>query len=144
MQTRGGGGPIVSQRNERDGGPVIEVALNNLGNLTALVREDGGEWGQAASVQGGKVNDGRWHHFALIRSNGNRIELFLDGISQGQGVGANAGGPITTNLRALGSDRFWVLTHRAFGPMYLNGVVDEFCIFQRALDMAEIQALAGK
>jgi hypothetical protein len=60
------------------------------------------------------------------RNAGNRIELFQDGVSLGQGTGAQAGGAITTDLRALGSERYWVVHGPAHGPAYLPGAVDEF------------------
>jgi len=37
---------------------------------------------------------------------GRTIEVFLDGVSQGRDKGEHSGGAITTDLRALGSDRF--------------------------------------
>jgi hypothetical protein len=135
-------GPIVSQRHNADGGPDIIVEVDFGGNLAALVREDRGEWGEQAKVNGKGVRDGQWHHFALTRNAGNRIELFLDGVSQGKGTGANAGGSITTDLRALGSERYW-LAHGG-GKSNWAGVVDEFCIFDRELTAKEIEKLAGK
>jgi Concanavalin A-like lectin/glucanases superfamily len=133
-------GAIVSQRHSKDGGANIDLTLND-GKLTALVRADNKELGQHATVTGGRVNDGEWHHFTLTRDNGRTIELFIDGVSQGKAEGADAGGSITTNLRALGSERYWVRTGFP-GPQFI-GAVDEFCVFDRALSSEVIRKLAG-
>jgi hypothetical protein len=140
-----GPGCIVSQRRNSDGGPVIDVTLESNGALAALVREDRGELGIPARVSGGRVNDGQWHHAALTRGAGPSIELFLAGVSLGRATGTNAGASLTTDLRALGSERYWVTHHQtAFGVPYLAGAVDDFCVFDRALTAKEIESLAGK
>jgi Concanavalin A-like lectin/glucanases superfamily len=137
-------GCIVSLRKNNEEGAVIDIEIDRSGRIAALVREDHGERGMPAQITGGRANDGQWHHFALTRNAGNLIELFLDGTSQGRATGANAGGPITTDLRALGSERYWVLHHQSnYGVPYLAGAVDEFCVFDRELSKAEIEDLAG-
>ncbi|HVS37615.1 MAG TPA: LamG domain-containing protein [Gemmataceae bacterium] len=134
-------GAVVSQRNSKDGGANIDLTLNG-GKVTALVRSDNKETGQHATVtSGAPINDGEWHHFALTRDTGRTIELFIDGVSQGQASGADAGGAVTTNLRALGSERSWVRT--GFPGAQFVGAVDEFCVFGRALNPEEIRKLAG-
>jgi hypothetical protein len=142
VRTRRPLGTVVSFRNSKDGGAVLDLTIAG-GVLQALVREDGKELGQHANVTGQKVADGEWHHFALTRS-GTTIELYLDGASQGQGRGPDSGGPITTDLRGLGSERVWArdginpAAHR-----FLQGALDEVCVFGRALRPAEIKKLAG-
>ena len=54
----------------------------------------------------------------------------------------NSGGSITTNLRALGSERRWVLDNvKEYGSPWFQGGIDEVCIFNRALTAAEIKSL---
>ena len=124
-------GAILSQRHDTDGGAVIDVmlgydgAVRSAGSLMGLVRQSSGSSGYAR-VTGPIVNDGNWHYFTLTRNSGNTIELFVDGISQGTASGSESGGTITTNLRALGSERIWV--QAGFGTAddrYLNGAIDE-------------------
>ena len=91
-------GPVVSQRNSKDGGANIDVTLNG-GKLSGLVRSDGKEFGEQVVVKGPSIDDGQWHHFALTRDDDRTIELFVDGVSQGKASGKDAGGSITTNLR---------------------------------------------
>jgi concanavalin A-like lectin/glucanase superfamily protein len=139
VKTTATSGTIVSQRKEGDGSPVLDITIE-MDVLAAMVRQDGDEFGQAARVRGKSVNDGEWHHFALVRRE-NAVELILDGASVGKGQGADAGGPITTDLRALGSERY-LLKKTGLGDPTFKGAIDEFCIFGRALTEAEIVALA--
>jgi hypothetical protein len=134
-------GAIVSQRNSRDAGAAIDITLED-GKLGALVRSDYKENGEHAFVTGGLINDGDWHHFALTRDSGTNIELFIDGASEGKATGADAGGPITTNLRTLGSERLWV--QKKIPNAQFIGAIDEFCVFDRALSAKEIRQLAGQ
>jgi len=133
-------GGIVSQRNSKEEGAVIDLTLTG-GKLQALVRADGKV--VCANVAGKAINDGEWHHFALTRDRGRTIELFIDGVSQGKASQADAEGSITTNLRALGSERLWVQTKFPTPPQ-LIGAVDDFRVYDRALSVEEIRKLAVK
>jgi hypothetical protein len=132
-------GTLLSQRNSRDGGALMDVLITE-GKAKAQVRQDGNDVFGPTEVNSGPINDGDWHHLALLRE-GDRIELFLDGVSQGRKSGSLCGGAITTDLRALGAERYW-LNHFAFGDPHFEGDMDEFCIFDRVLMAKEIAALA--
>lgn len=141
-------GAIVSFRNSTDDGPVIDMTVgydgvtNDSGKAMILVREDGGGGGYA-HVVGESVDDGQWHHVAAVRGSGGTIELFLDGVSQGTDSGAESGGAITTNLRAIGSERRWVSDgYGTADQRYLAGTIDDVRIYSRALDANEIAQLA--
>jgi hypothetical protein len=98
-----------------------------------------------ARLKGPGLSDGRWHHIALTRNNAGQITLYLDGAQCGKpGTSTNSKGPITTNLRTLGCERYHAL--QAFQPqgIYFNGAVDEFAFFSRELAAAEVKQLAGK
>src|SRR5262249_9167346 len=102
VRTRTADGSVVSLRNSRDRGPLIDVNVSPLGELAFLVREDGaGDDGHAMAV-GRVVTDGRWHHFTGVRHSGGVAELFIDGTSAAKAAGPRAAGPITTDLRFLG------------------------------------------
>lgn len=142
FQTVRGGGMIVSQRNNRSGAPVIDIWVEG-GRLCGLVRDDRNEFGAHAQVTGGPAADGEWHHFALTRTGGT-IELFLDGAAQGKVAGPQAGGPITTDLRAVGAELYWVRVNYGHPESrHFQGWVDEFCVFDRALAASEIRGLAA-
>jgi Concanavalin A-like lectin/glucanases superfamily len=133
-------GPIVSFRNTRSGAPVIDVRVAK-GQLAADVRADGTQFG-VASLATAPLADGRWHHVALTRAADGTIALFLDGKEVGRTKGRHSAGPITTNLRTLGSERYWA-TIQKYGRPHFTGGVDEFAIFDRELSGGEIRALAG-
>jgi hypothetical protein len=135
-------GVIVSFRKRSAGAPVLDVLIKN-GRLHADVRGDGREFGEAA-VEGGQVSRKQWHHFAVVRENDGAVLLYLDGRSQARGSGPNSAGPITTDLRALGCERYWVIHHNSRSAPFLAGALDEFCIFSRALAAQEIAGLAGR
>jgi hypothetical protein len=135
-------GTLLSQRHHAEGGPVIDVLLD-AGHVTAQVRQDGSDFAAPVTLKGGRVGDGAWHHVALTRD-GDTLELFLDGASQGRSRGAGAGGAITTDWRALGAERYWAAGHAAFGDPTFEGDLDELCAFGRALGADEVRALAGR
>jgi hypothetical protein len=134
-------GTLLSQRNSSEGGPVVDILLQQ-GQVQVQLRQGGNDLFPPATVTGGAVNDGAWHHVALTRAD-DRVELFLDGASQGQTHNDLARGAIATDLRALGSERYWI-KHFPFGDPHFDGAMDEFCIFGRALEAKEIAALAGR
>jgi Concanavalin A-like lectin/glucanases superfamily len=136
---------ILSQRNEQDGGSNLDVNITS-GSLEVVVRQDGGELGTLARARSkAPINDRDWHHFALTRTLGGQIDMYIDGAWQASDKSANAAGPITSNLRALGSERYWVM-RRFQSPerCYFRGDLDEICIFGRALQEKEIKKLAGR
>src|SRR5207249_1711377 len=103
----------VSFRSSTDDGTVIDLMVGydgsttSAGQLMGLVRQDGGTSGYA-HVSGAMVNDGFWHFVALTRNTSGTIELFLDGVSQGTGSGTQSSGALTSDRRAVGSERRWV------------------------------------
>jgi hypothetical protein len=134
-------GTLLSQRRRSDGSAVLDVLLQG-GRVQAQFRPDGNEFAIPVTVGGGAVNDRAWHHLALTRT-GDRIELFLDGVAQEQRRNDLVRGAITTDLHALGSERYWISRHPAGNP-HFEGAMDEFCIFARALEPQVITALAGR
>jgi hypothetical protein len=141
-------GMIVSFRSSTDDGPVIDLAVGydggtaNPGKAMILVRQNGSS--SYAHVIGGAVNDGNWHHVAGVRGSGSTIELFLDGVSQGTASDTQSGGAITTNLRAIGSERRWVSDgYGTSDQRYLAGTIDDVHIYNRALNAGEIAELAN-
>jgi hypothetical protein len=148
-------GVILSMRNGLTKAPRLNVELLNDSRLAVKVSKDNNQWVDdlLARVGTAPVNDGVWHHIAVVRSNNNngKLELFQDGFQVGQldaWQGANFMGPITTDARTLGCDLFEINSDRNQGifnnQKYLCCALDEFCIFNRALTPPEIQRLAGR
>lgn len=139
VRTRADSGTLVSQRNSADGSPVIDIAVSG-GKVSATVRCDGNEFaGPAQPTTRTAVNDGNWHQLALTR-NGNTIELYLDGVLQEQSTKDHFGGAITTDLRTLASERYW-LKHAGAGNPHFEGGLGEFAIYNRALKAEELQQM---
>ena len=118
VRTRLKNGVILSNRNALSGAPVIDVRLAN-GALTAEMRQDGNDHFIAAVLSGPAVDDGAWHHFALTRGRGlvlaDCVSLYVDGVRKGSQLNLNAGGAVTTDLRAsapnsIGSGTAWPAT----------------------------------
>jgi cysteine-rich repeat protein len=130
-------GPLVSQRDNGAGSPVIEVnvgydgAHTSAGNLLTLVRDNTGV--SFAFVTGSTaVADGNWHLFTLTRSGGT-IQLFLDGTSQGSNTDTGASGSITTgaagSYQHIGKEGNWVqVGYGTTDQQYLAGSFDEYRI----------------
>jgi serine/threonine protein kinase len=139
-------GPVVSQRPKESAPAVLDIAVgfagvsDQPGRLMAMVRDDN-HADAHAHVAGPVVNDGNWHHFALVRL-GNTVTLYVDGAPQGSDTNEAAGGPITTELRVFGSERKWV-AENAFDleKRFLLGWLDEMRIYDRALSNDEISKL---
>ncbi|HYG75901.1 MAG TPA: LamG-like jellyroll fold domain-containing protein [Planctomycetota bacterium] len=140
---------LLSLRNTADEGADIDIGVGTNGGgvapgrIMALIRPNGPLQSPYCQVTGGIVNDDTWHHFAITRSADGTLELFLDGVSQGTHRTAVSGGPIVTNLRAIGSERYWVqISPAAPSPRnYFVGQVDDFRVYNRALTKAEVQLL---
>jgi hypothetical protein len=80
---------------------------------------------------------GVWQHVAVTRS-GNTGTLYVNGAQVGQNTG------LSLSPASLGStNNNWIGRSQYSGDAFLDGQVDDFRIYNRALSAAEIQALAG-
>ena len=144
FNTREPYGVLVSQRNLKDESADIDIGIGDVGagtvpgRIMGLIRVDGAPLGMRANVTGNTVNDGAWHHFALIRESNGAIELYLDGTSQGRAGGSFSAGRISTTNRAFGSERFWSAINK---PGYFMGQLKDIRVYDRALKSAEISSL---
>jgi hypothetical protein len=130
---------LLSMRKANDGSPLIGIDVLPTGKLGFVVRADGNENGPLARLgTAAGVNDGNWHHVALLREADTRVLAYLDGQAQGESAPDVAGGAITTDLRSVA-----VEFYRPKGLQF-QGCVDEFCLFGRALTVGEIRRLAGR
>lgn len=78
---------------------------------------------------------GAWHHVAITQS-GNTATLYIDGAAAATNTGAtlNPSGLGATTQNYIGKSQF-------SSDPYLNGSVDDFRIYSRALSSAEISAI---
>lgn len=130
---------------------MIDVRVENSGWLTAEIHDDATHGKRNMDVRSGIVNDGTWHHIALVRPADGRCILYVDGDHPAmQNMPAetfqsffSTPGPITTEVRVLGCERYLVQSGSKFGPLYFEGLLDEACVFNRALSSEELKKLAG-
>jgi hypothetical protein len=80
------------------------------------------------------VVDNQWHHIAVTRT-GNRFDIYIDGISE-----ANITSVIIVRNTANPVRFGWAYAHTS----YLNSLIDEVEIYNRALSASEIQAIFKK
>ena len=118
---------------------------NNSGRQRLSFRVDGGtlrtEHGSGNLRGNTVVNDGEWHHAALVVSEGASLRvpqtlLYADGVEDGTFSGSDntynlvGTADVSIGRRATNNDR------------YFNGQIDEVRIYSRTLSADEIEALA--
>jgi hypothetical protein len=140
-------GTILCFRKRGDGAPMIQVTFR-MSVVGTIVRSDGEERGEVRSdfmmrTMRGPGGDGQWHHVALTRSAEGAIELFVDGERRLPPRAGNTLKGITTDLRALGNDRYLKLQRGLGNPDFI-GSIDEVQIHGRALTQDEVRKLATK
>jgi hypothetical protein len=140
--TKKGNGTIMNMRNAWNGAPVLDIGIRD-GAFVAATRSNATEDIMPCYLKSKTVNDGRWHHVLLTRNDQGQFTLYVDGKEVGKAQNNQAAGPLTTNLRALGSERYHV-TKGIGGHLYFDGAVDEFAFFTRELTPAEVKMLAGR
>jgi len=81
------------------------------------------------------LSTGMWHHVAVTKSGGTG-RLYVDGVQVGQNTG------MSLSPASLGSTtNNWIGRSQYSGDAYLDGQVDDFRIYNRALSAAEVQGL---
>ncbi|HTL74620.1 MAG TPA: LamG-like jellyroll fold domain-containing protein, partial [bacterium] len=91
--------------------------------------------GGEQQINGSSIpSTGAWHHFAVTLS-GTVGTLYIDGVKAGVNTG------MTLSPSSLGSTTQNYLGKSQFADPYLNGLVDDFRIYNSALSAAEVFAL---
>jgi sialidase-1 len=139
FRTQAPRGTILSQRNPpQQRGGAIFIRIHADGLLCTDVVNGLGSASSMRSKQ--KVNNGLWHHFALMRA-GNTMRLFLDGQQVAEESAPQGSGAITTKYRYIGSDKGAAEGGEKGDQLGFVGYIDEICIFQKALSAQEILAM---
>jgi len=135
------GGTIVAFRH-----PTLPTQLDIYSRdnrVIGIVGDDDDEEGRHAFKwdPSPTASDGQWHHVALTRR-GKTVQLFYDGVSQGEDLQGNSGGRLSGGLGAVGCNlRFVKDDEHRFGRAGFKGAIDEVYVFSRALTGPEIQQL---
>jgi len=78
------------------------------------------------------VNDGLWHHIAVVRTNSTDGEIYVDGSLSGSDSGP---------ARSLNNVPVWIGGPGFTVPVKFNGLIDDVRIYDRALSAEEVQQL---
>ena len=113
--------------------------------VDAFLSTDGGaSWATTAQVNGGGavVSAGQWHHIAASYD-GTKLQLYVDGQASGNPIlhTGSISPMLAGSFVALGSEDGRTVCGGCIGTRYLNGLVDEVDIFNRALSASEIAAI---
>jgi len=89
------------------------------------------------------VADNQWHHVVAVRNaTANKLYLYVDGNSDAESVTDSTSGSLSTAQDLwIGLHRTTVSNNPAENPHYFSGLMDEVCIYNRALSAQEIQMI---
>ncbi|PIF44794.1 putative secreted protein (Por secretion system target) [Chryseobacterium sp. 52] len=125
---------IVSWGSDSVNGGRFTIRLNTTSGISKLRVENKG-----GGVNGNiTVNDGNWHHIAVVYDNSapsaTRYKLYVDGVQ-------DVAGSISTSLNTLQSTN--MIIGRRISPSlggFFNGTIDEVRVWNAARSQTEIQA----
>jgi hypothetical protein len=116
------------------------MSVSGNGTLGGVIHKSNGGIVNIFAGDGATVNDGRWHHIAVVfQRNGNMIR-YVDGAPTGtQNSLASLSG------QSLNNTKQWRIGARdqAGDEFFFNGLIDDARVYARALDGVEVAALAG-
>lgn len=138
VQTQSASGQVLlAKRNSGGHGSFWLLGMNN-GVPYGELDQDGNatNYNVAAGTQA--INDGQWHHVALVRQ-GNTTSLWVDGILSGSG--ASPGTTDISNSANVTAGNFYYDGFGGSQPAnaFLNGALDEVAIYDHALTALQIQ-----
>ena len=143
-------GLILSFRKEPDDTfDLLNIFLKG-GSLAVWVRPSGDPLNPEQADSKVRINDGKWHHFAVTRTAEGEVGLYLDGTLQSRikaGGGRRAlNGRVVTNLHSLGVEARNMGGKQApfVDPAKLEGCIDELSIWGEVLSDQVIQKSAGR
>jgi len=88
------------------------------------------------AAHGGVISIGDWHHIAYVIDEAGTAEIYLDGV-----LGATH---TFTGMPLMMKPDQVLRIGNSSGTEYMNGMIDEVRIYDRALSMAEIAGLVGR
>lgn len=125
-------------------GVLLEVT--STGGLRFLHRAPVGSTGQDADIRNNaKFDDAAWHHAAIVKS-AESTTLYINGVQAGTAANTTQFDLTLTKI-ALGLLKTMPDTNdpvAAADARYFPGLMDEVCLYNRALSEAEIAWLAGR
>lgn len=126
---------LIGNRTADSHGNFFCVRMRQNGIVTFEVDQDGAGTNYASVAGTTSVNDGRWHHVAVVRQSGT-ITLYIDGQPVGSGQGKGIANIANGNPLKLG--RSVVFSAPRYAP---NAVFDDVRIYDSALDARDITSM---
>jgi concanavalin A-like lectin/glucanase superfamily protein/BNR repeat protein/dockerin type I repeat protein len=116
------------------------MSVSGNGTLGAHISKSNGDQVNVFAGDGRRVDDGQWHHVAVVFQRSGSMSRFVDGGLSGAryDLSALAGQSIDNDRRLEIGAR-----DQAGDEIFFGGQIDEVRVYPRALDAAEVAALAG-
>lgn len=109
------------------------VEMNALtGILRFLHRPQGGTMNGTNLFSPAPINDGQWHHFAVVRGTDTFLRMYVDGVLVASTIAGTApipGGPLACAIGRLSTS-----------TRYFNGTLDEIAVWTNQRTQLQIQA----
>src|SRR5207253_1096558 len=131
--TAAGPQAVLGDRVTAGDGNFFSVCMDDAGHLVAELEQDAAGTNDVALTSTGVVNDGAFHHVALVRS-GTTLSLYLDGALDSSAASAGVTNLTSTRPLVAGAEPAADLV-----PAF-TGLLDEIQVYRRALTGQEVQA----
>ena len=116
------------------------VSVSQNGTVGAVIHKSNGGIVNIFSGDGLKVNDGQWHHIAVVFNRAGSMTRYVDGAASGTRYSLSSlSGQSIDNTRQVRIGA----RDQAGDEIYFNGMIDDVRVHSSALSAPEIAALAG-
>lgn len=114
--------------------PGWGVGISVNGHLIGTIHgAQGAEYGTSSPNDGTVVNDGTWHHIAVVFDRNGNMTRYVDGVVDGSQVDISGESSSVDNIKD-----FRIAARNHTEPSYFEGVIDEVRVYNRALSVTEI------
>jgi len=115
------------------------IYMTSAGNIAGYVRKsDDSTWG-GSTLSPGVYDDGNWHHVAMVYTPSTSLILYIDGAAVDTDTTS-----ITSSINNEVADLtigMWSRNPTAWATDYWDGDIDEVAIWNKALELADIQTI---
>lgn len=116
------------------------MSVSANGTVGAVLHKSGEGTVNVFAGDGATVNDGQWHHIAVVFNRAGSMSRYVDGAPSGnQNNLSFMGGQSIDNTKELRIGA----RDQAGDELFFNGLIDDVRLYARALSVEEIAALAG-
>lgn len=142
FQTNHGGIQLKAYGLEVTNRQEISIGVDPDGTLLGFVRDDGLPRAHTSARSPQAVNDGVWHHAALVRDpSADKVRLYVDGVLVDGRTDATATPINASNTRPFS---IGATNNSSFGFRHRwIGKLDDLRVYDRVLDESEIELLAN-